>query len=280
LMPYKLGRKLDPNQVSRLGINRYTKQAIYRPNPDEFAGAVTEGNMPAMSVAPALDEWTRQGLSRDVLTGAPRLHAMGRWGKAYSELQDQLPELEDKAYRSETQPFNVDSYMNLGFLLASGLGLGFLGHKLAPTASKLIGQPWARAKDWVKRLFVGGEPKVIEPYVKKPFSVTKELLNLVHPKMLAAGPIFEAITPALGPASDPKYQRGERGWLSSFGEAAKGQTENLADSYKKTWKDYGLLGLPLLYTQALYNPVGTVGVLAGYGKKEAADEAAEMCKDL
>lgn len=64
---------------------------------------------------------------------------------------------------------------------------------------------------------------------------------------------------ASGPLRDPKYQKGERGYLSSIIPSIETQADVMKMQAREVAKRYGLLGLPVQAFQGIMNPLtGTV----------------------
>ena len=110
-------------------------------------------------------------------------------------------------------------------------------------------------------------------------AVVDRAIRINNPRATVGGAVKSFLTPNLPgaalsqlftlarPFSDPKYKRGERGYLSSWWEGQKGDAERLGHKSEQAAQRYGVSGIPLQMLHGLLNPVS--GLL--YGGKAVKD---------
>lgn len=109
-------------------------------------------------------------------------------------------------------------------------------NRYSPEQAKLVANR-AALRATVPRITLGGAAKMMF-LPTLPYTVLREGLGLVRP------------------LSDPKYQRGERGYAESLWEGKLGDVEQLDQKVKETRDRYGrVLGAPVQMVHGLLNPV-------------------------
>ena len=220
--------------------------------PEDFHNAVEQGQLPASSLGPALDEYVSTKLLDEVnAKRLPREQALPIFDQIRAKQKAQQQELERTAYRNSATVYAPESALGTTSALA-----------LSATPVKL----WSH-------LF------------KSPLSWRQSITPTFTPAGLPLSLLFEAGMLGMDPLHDPLYQRGERGYAGSLVEAAKARMDKFEQAGKNTRERYGVAGAPIQAVQNLFNPV-TGMAFAGKELYKAlrgpkAEELAEQAeKDL
>lgn len=80
------------------------------------------------------------------------------------------------------------------------------------------------------------------------------------PAFLPASGIFNVLNLVSGPLRDPKYIRGQQGYLSSLPSAMESQVDAMREAGREAARKYGILGLPLQAFHGILNPVTSLGL--------------------
>jgi hypothetical protein len=108
-----------------------------------------------------------------------------------------------------------------------------------------------------------------------PVSLARSAVQSFGPTFLPITAAFEGIQLGLNPLSDPRYKRGDIGYVKSLGEGVKGSIDTLAERGRQARKKYGLLGVPVQALHGILNPITSTAYLARSLKDSLMGKASE-----
>ena len=197
--------------------------------------AAASGQLPAMSVDPALQQMASEQTAELVRTGVLLPDRAQSFNSDFlKKLREGRANLEDVAYRSSVAIGAPVEPLELG--ITAGMGL-------LPMAVSKVPKLW------------GGKTE--------PMSIGKSFKLNFGPAFMPASAIFEGLGFAMNPLEDPQYQRGERGYLSSAWKGMQASAERFGERGAEARRRYGLAGIPVQVLHGIMSPLSALGYLGG-----------------
>lgn len=250
--------------------------------PQDIASLFSSGRVHPLAVGKTLDQLAHSSASTAATEGRIPHEQMDDYSaKVRASLERHTGSLENMAYRAGG---NVDapvSPLEMGLKGVEGVATPYmLGN--AMHYGRRAAAPWLNKDSIGKLVNEGRTPQRAKAVVDRAIraespratlkSSVKSFLTLSLP-----GVALSQLGTLARPFSDPKYKRGERGYLSSWWEGQKGDAERLGQKAEEATQRYGAAGVPLQMLHGFLNPVSSLvyggNAVKNYFTRDNTDKA-------